>query len=161
MSWLKRELVSEAYAEIAMHDSVFNIDPDMLATALRRLDAMMATWNAKGIRVGYNLPSLADGSNLQDDSGLPDAAYEAVILNLAIRLAPGVGKAITPATAGAAKQAYDTLLAICAKPGPMRFPSTLPSGSGNRHRYSYGRDFMRQSAPDITAGKNDSDLDFN
>lgn len=115
-----------------MQESVFNIDPDMLQSALRRLDSMMATFYGKGLTLGYNGSSDAEETSLDQDSGLPDWANEFAVLQLALRLAPGVGKTVSPITASAAKSAYDVVLAKCAMPPQMRFPDTLPRGSGNK-----------------------------
>jgi hypothetical protein len=160
VGWKKRELIQEAYAEIAMQDSVFNIDPDMLQSALRRLDSMMATWDSKGIRVGYNLSTQANGSNLDDDSGIPDFANEAVLLHLAIRLAPGVGKTLSPSTAAIAKMGYDTLLNYCAQPIPMQYPGGMPRGAGNKPWRWQRNEFMPAPCDPLTAGQDDSPIDF-
>jgi hypothetical protein len=36
--------------------------------SLRRLDAMMAEWNAKGIRLGYPLPGSPENSDINAES---------------------------------------------------------------------------------------------
>ncbi|RBL65198.1 hypothetical protein C3E98_044350, partial [Pseudomonas sp. MWU13-2625] len=67
----KQELVDGAYEEIVLAGYVFDLSPEERETGLRRLDRLAAEWDALGIRVGYNLAS-ADGSSLEDESGLPD-----------------------------------------------------------------------------------------
>ena len=59
MSWTKRQFINAALEEIGLASYVFDIQPEELESALRRLDAMMADWNAKGIRIGYPLSSIA------------------------------------------------------------------------------------------------------
>lgn len=132
MGWTKEQLIDEAFAELRLAGYTFDIEPEEKLTALRRMDTMMATWEAKGIRVGYPLPSSPDDSNLSDDSGLPDAAVEAVFLNLAKRLAPGFGKQLSVGTLQAARDGYDTLLWAAARPPQQQLPSTLARGAGNR-----------------------------
>lgn len=130
--WTKRQLIDEAYSELALAGYVFDISPEEQQTALHRLDTMMATWEAKGIRVGYAFPAGPDDSDLDQASGLPDSAVETVYLNLAIRRAPGMGKQISSDTRRAARDGYDTLLWAAARPQEQQLPNTLPRGAGNK-----------------------------
>ena len=132
MSYTKRQFVEEAFAEIGMASYTFDLSPQQLDACLRRLDTMMATWNARGIRLGYPLPSNPEDSDLDTDTQVPDSANEAVVANLAIRLAPQYGKAVSLDTRTTAKQAYDTLLARAAFPPEQQFPRTLPMGAGQK-----------------------------
>jgi hypothetical protein len=133
MSWTKRELISEAFSELGLQGYEFDITPEEQLTALRRLESMMATFEAKGVRVGYAFQML-DTSDPDTDSGLPDSAIEPVYLNLAIRLGPGFGKAIRFETKQAAKDGYTTLLWLAAQPQQQQFRSGMPAGAGNRSR---------------------------
>lgn len=130
--WTKRQLIDEAYGELAMQGYVFDISPEEQQTALRRMDTMMATWEAKGIRVGYAFPSSPTDSDLDTPSGLPDSAVETTYLNLAIRLAAGLGKQLQASTRKAASDGYDTLLWAAAAPQQQQLPNTLPRGAGNK-----------------------------
>lgn len=130
--WTKRQLVEEAYAEIGIAAYVFDLESDELQTGLRRLDSMMATWEAKGVRIGYAMPSGPTTSSLDDASGIPDAANETVVAHLAIRLAPGFGKQVSPDTRKTARDGYDTLLWAAARPIEQQLPSTLPRGAGQK-----------------------------
>jgi hypothetical protein len=132
MGWTKRQLIEEAFAELALAGHTFDITAEELQTALRRLDTMMATWEANGIRVGYALPSSPDAADIDQPSGLPDAAVETVFLNLAIRLASGFGKQVRAETRKAASEGHDVLMRAAAMPIEQQLPSTLPRGAGNR-----------------------------
>lgn len=147
MTWTKGEIVDEAFAELALAGEVWDIQPEERQRALRRLDAMLATWEAKGIRLGYPMPASADGSSLDDDSGLPDAANETVLLNLAIRLAPSYGKTLQPASILSARQGYDTLLWHAAQPPQQQLPNTLPLGAGNKPWRRTNRPFLPRPDP--------------
>lgn len=149
MGWTKQQLIAQAFVEIGL-GSDFNVDADQLEDGLRRLDTMMATWNGKGIRLGYALPSSPDESDIDADSGLPDTANEAAYLNLAIRLAPSYGKTISPDTRTAAKQAYDVLLVDAAQPLQQQ-SKMLPRGAGNKPWRS-GRPFTSPPADPLLAG---------
>jgi len=133
VSWTKQEIIQEAFSELALQGYVFNIGPEELQGALRRLDTMMATWNGQGIRLGYPIPSTADGSNLDDDSLLPDWSIEAAYLNLAIRIASGYGKQVSQVTAATAKTAFNVVMQRMAMPMEQQMPCTMPLGAGNRH----------------------------
>ena len=132
MSWTKRELISEAFAELGLAESNFDLQPEELQTALRRLDTMMAQWDGKGISIGYALPANPSDSDLDQPSGLPDGALETVYLNLALRIAPGFGKAVSVDTRRNAGAGYERLLIEAAQPRQPQQPNTMPRGAGNK-----------------------------
>lgn len=142
MSWTKGEIVEEALAELALAGEVWDIQPEERERALRRLDAMLAMWEMKGIKLGYPMPADAQSSSLNDDSGLPDGSVETVLLNLARRIAPSYGKALRPESIQSAREGYDALLWHAAQPQQQQFPNTLPLGSGNKPWRRTMRPFM-------------------
>jgi hypothetical protein len=131
MSRTKQSLIEDAFAEIAIQGFEFDLSPDELLTALRRLEAMLAVWEERGIRIGYAF-AIGNALALDAESGIPDKAAEPVFLNLAMRLAPGYGKAVTPETRRAAAEGYATLLNDAVRPREQRMPSTMPKGQGNK-----------------------------
>lgn len=131
MSYTKRQAVQAALTELGIADYSFDVMPEQLEQGLRRLDAMVAEWNGRGIRVSYALPASPETSDLDQDSGIPDSCWEAVITNLALRLAPAYGKAVNMATMVVARQSLNTVLARAAMPSEMQLPS-MPSGAGNK-----------------------------
>jgi len=109
MPWTKRQIISEAFAEIGKGSYSFDMQPEEYQMALRRLDAMMATWGATAnVRIGYS------GGNGFGDVGVetevPDWAVSAMYLNLAISLAPAYGKTVSPETKINAKAAFDSIM---------------------------------------------------
>lgn len=132
MGWTKRQLIDEAFAELALAGYSFDITPEEQQTALRRLDTMLATWEAKGVRVGYAFPTSPEDSSLDAQSGLPDGAVETVFLHLALRIATGFGKQLSSATRKAASDGYDALLWAAARPIEQQLPNTMPRGAGNK-----------------------------
>jgi len=132
MGWKKRDFVLQAFDEIGIASYDYDLAPEQLESARRKLDSMMAMWNSKGIRIGYPLSSTPNGSDLDDVTDVTDEASEAICLNLALRLAPSFGKTVSPETKIAARQAYDALLIKAAQPGQMQFPGNMPMGAGNR-----------------------------
>ena len=138
MAYTKRQFVVAALEEIGMASYIFDAQPEQLQSALVRLDAMMANWNGKGIRVAYPLPGSPGASSLDENTTVPDSANEAVITNLAVRLAPSYGKTVSPDTKATARDAYNLLLSRAALPYEMQFPSTMPAGAGNKMWDVYG-----------------------
>lgn len=160
MGWTKRQFVTQAFEEIGLAAYVFDLTPEQLESALRRLDSMMAAWNAKGIRLGYPIPSSPQNSDLDDETNVPDSANEAIYLNLGVKLAPGFGKVAATETKASAKMAYDTLLSLAAMPPQQQFPGTMPAGAGNKPWRIYDDPFLRQPVDPLLAGE-DGPIEFN
>lgn len=134
MSWTKRELIEDAYAELALAGWDFDLTPDELQWGLRRLDTLMASWQAQGVKVGYAMSVSPSGGDLDQDSGLPVEVVEAVYMNLAVRLAAGKGKNILRSTVTNARASFDSLMARAAlsQVKDQQFRSGVPSGAGNK-----------------------------
>jgi len=160
MGYSKRQFVTAAFEEIGLASYVFDLQPEQLQSALRRLDAMMASWNALGIRLGYPLPSSPQFSDIDAESEVPDSANEAIITNLAIKLAPGYGKQVMPETKATAKETYNTLLSRAAAPLEQQLPGTMPSGAGNKPWRVYDDPFLRPPVDQVLAGQ-DGPIEFN
>jgi len=160
MSWTKRQFIEGAFEEIGLASYVYDLQPEQLESALRRLDSMMATWNTKGIRLGYPLPSNPENSDIDDETNVPDAANQAIIMSLGIILAPGFGKTVSQDTKVAAKQGYLGLLARATKPVEKQFPNTLPKGAGNKPYRNINNEYMDTPTDPILAGQ-DGPIEFN
>lgn len=160
MTWTKRQLVDEAFAELALAGYTFDITPEEQQTALRRLDTMMATWEGRGVRVGYAFPSSPDTSDLDTDSGLPDRAVETVYLHLAIRIATGFGKMLPSATRKAASEGYEALLWAGAQPQQQQLPNTMPRGAGNKPWRTVNQPFFPTPSDDPLQVGRGGDLDI-
>lgn len=154
MGWLKRDFVKKALGKLGLPEDVFEPSAEQLQAALVELDSLLGTWYGEGIRLGYPLPSTADGSKLDDQTNVPVTANAAIYLNLAILLAPDYGKAPSIVFLARAKSAYDALLAPVAIPRPMQLPSGMPAGAGNR-----GCTYLPDPDDSLVVGP-DSDFDF-
>lgn len=159
MGWTKRQFVTQAFEEIGLASYVFDLTPEQLQSALRRLDSMMASWNAKGIRLGYPIPSSPQNGDLDEETGVPDSANEAIYLNLATRIAPGFGKTVAVETKASAKAAYDTLLSRAAMPPEQQLPGMMPAGAGNKP-WRTDDPFLRHPVDPLLAG-GDGPIEFN
>jgi len=158
MGYSKRQFVEAAFEELGLASYIFDLSPERLNSALLRLDSMMAFWNGKGLRLSYPLPGSPENSDIDAESSVPDFANDAIILNLAIRLGPSMGKSVPSETKASAKQAFDTIVMRFAHPLEMALPNTMPAGAGTK---SWRRDnaFLYPVAPTIDAGS-DGPIEF-
>jgi len=160
MSWTKRQLITQAFEEIGLAAYVFDLTPEQLNSALRRMDAMVASWNSNGVRIGYPLPTSPEDSDLDQDSNAPDFAIEAICLGLACRLAPGFGKTISPQTQAFADMAYSNMLNQTAQPTPERqMPITMPRGQGTKPWRNFNNPFVAPPDKPVLAGS-DNEIQF-
>lgn len=133
MSWTKRQIIEQAYEELGLAAMFYDLQPEQIESARRKMDSMVAGWSTKNIQVGYPLPSEANSSDVDQETNVPDYAVEALYLNLAIKIAPSHGKALIPETKIAAKAAYNTVLQkAVSNPPKMKYSCELPSGAGNK-----------------------------
>jgi hypothetical protein len=160
MAYTKRYIINMAFSEIGLAGYVFDLQPQQLENALQQLDMMMATWNGKGIRLGYPLPSAPSDSDLDQPTNVPDMAREAMYLNLAIRISSGYGKTVSPETKASAKRAYNQMIAHSTLPIEMQIGNeAIPSGAGNKGMDYYNTPFLRAPQDQITVGS-DNILDL-
>jgi len=159
MSWTKRQFVVAAFEELGLSDANFNLSDTQLNTALKRLDAMIATWNSKGLRLSYPLPSSPEDSNIDDETTVPDAANEAIYTNLAMRVAPSFGKMVSPELKVDAKRSYRDLMSFNAYPLSERQLDNVPRGAGAKVRQGYSSTYITPEDPYIEVGS-DGDLDL-
>ena len=110
MGYTKRQYIEAAFDEIGLAAYTFDMQPEQFQSALRRLDGMMAEWNERGIRLGYPLPLSPQQSDLDSQTAVPDRANEAIVTNLACRIAPSYGKQVMPSTMATAREAYNLSL---------------------------------------------------
>lgn len=161
MAWTKLQLVDEAFGELALAAGPgFDVTPEERGRLLRRLDSMLATWAAKGVRIGYAFPSSPEASDLNADSGIPDSAAETVFLNLAKRGAPSFGKQLSAETLKNAREGYDTLLWAAARPVEQQLPHTMPRGAGNKPWRTANRAFLPRPDTDPLRNQDSGDLDI-
>ena len=160
MGYSKRQFVTAAFEEIGLASYVFDLQPDQLQSAVRRLDAMMADWNGKGIRLGYPLPGSPQDSDLDEPSNVPDSSNQAIITNLAVRIAPSYGKQVMPETKAVAKESYNTILSRAAMPNEQQFPGTLPAGAGNKPWRTQDNPFLHPPVDPPLAG-GDGQIELN
>ncbi len=148
MGWSKRQFVVAAFEEIGLAQYVFDLQPEDLQSAVSRLDAMLATWNAHGIRLGYPMSDNPSYADIDAATNVPDMANEAIFTNLGLRLAPMYGKVINPDARVSAKQAYLAMLSKNAEIIPVQ-QGLVVAGAGNKR---LTQNFFRVSDDPITTG---------
>jgi len=160
MSWTKREIVQNAFEEVGLASYAFDLQPEQFQAGLRRLDNMMATWNSRGLRIGYPLTDSPSGSDLDQDSNVTDEAIEAIVSNLAVRLAPMLGKTVSPDTKATARGAYMALLSRRSAILERRIDvNSIPAGAGTKYWRFNGDPFLMEEERGLTTGP-DGTLDF-
>ena len=159
MSYTKRQFITAAFEEVGLASYVFDLQPEQLQSALRKLDAMMAMWNAKGLRLGYPIPSSPENSDLDEETGVSDDANEAIALGLGIRLAPSFGKIPMPETKQFANYAYKTLLARQSQPLERQITG-LPKGAGHKSWRVDDSPFLRDADESPLQIEEGGNLDF-
>lgn len=130
MSYSKFQFIQAAFSEIGLADYIFDLQPSDLESALRRLDSMMADWNSRGLRLSYPIPGSPEYSDIQSVTQVPDSANEAIITNLAIKIAPSYGKSVSVDTRNGAYSSLIQLMAHAAQPIEQQFDACIPIGAG-------------------------------
>lgn len=157
MAATKRDIVEAAFSWLGIAEYDFDLEPEQLQTALRQMDFMAATWNGKGARIGYALPSSPGASSLDDEAGVPDWALEALSMNLAVRLASAFGKTVSPDLKAAGRTAYLGILSRSARPQERQLDTTaIPAGAGNKAWRDARDPFLIPNAPTLDAGPDQS-----
>lgn len=148
MGWTKRQLIEDAFGELALAGYDFDLSPEEMQAALRRMDTMLATWSSVGVNIGYRFGLTPADTDLDQDAGIPLAAVEAVYLNLSARIAGSKGKTMPRTTLFNAKSAYDALISVMARAEieEQQLDSTVPRGAGNKPFRRFVGPFM--SPPD-------------
>lgn len=130
----KRQLVEMAYEECSLAGYEFDVTPEELFSALRQLDALMAQWRADSMDLDYNAPDTFGAGDLEDYSGIPDAAISGVAISLAMAKAPAMGKALSVETKARLSKAMSAIRAMTALAPQQGWPPGTPAGAGNRYR---------------------------
>ena len=145
--WKKRDIVTQALEELGLASYVFDMQAEQLESVKRRLDVLIAGWNAEGIRIGYPVGTLGT-SDLDQDSGIPDVSIEAVYTNLAVLIGPMFGRVVSETTKARAKFTKDILMARGFIPPRQKIPATMPAGAGNR----FSHPFLSPASEPVTDG---------
>jgi hypothetical protein len=147
VGYTKSELVSQALGQLGIADYEFDITPEEIDTGVKRMDAMIATWSDENVFLSYTM-----GGEASEPSGVPDVAVEAVVMNLAIRLAPSYGKQVSPEVATLAKSSLNSLRRFSTAPRQRQMPQ-MPRGAGYK---VYDRPFTQEPKKEYLEDVDDS-----
>ena len=142
----KRDIIQLAYEECGQAGYEFELVPEEYDSALRRMDAMLAEWLSLGVDLGYNFPTNGTHGTPEEESGIPDAAVNAVATQLARRIAPSIGKTLSAEANGAMAMAWTLLRSTYTKIPSMQLGRQTPRGGGNRG-FVAGRAFFTNTLP--------------
>jgi len=116
------ELIRDALTLINVLGVGESAEPEHSEYALRKLNALLADWEADGVNLQY-YPQTMD--ELGADCPIPDDSVLAVTYYLAFSLAPSYGKAVSPEMSALGSSYYARLTRDSVK-ATMR-PATLPN----------------------------------
>lgn len=144
----KRTIIQLAYEEMGMAGYEFEISPEEEASALRRLQIMMAELeDEENIALGYYYIPNGYGSG-DELSGIPAGAVNAVATLLAFRLAPSQGKAMSGESKAALSRAMTTLRGKYTTIPSMLLGRQTIRGAGSRWGRGWYGPFFRTPVPD-------------
>lgn len=127
----KRTIVNMAFEEIGLAGYEFDTEPEEQFSALRRLDALMAQWQASSLDLGYNFPPAIGAGNLDEPANIPDLSVNAVAISLGMRIMPAIGKAMSNETRVALAQGMVAIRAYCAVIPNRPLPGSTALGAGS------------------------------
>lgn len=129
---IKADLLDMIFEELGRASYDFDRTPDEDVSALRKVDALMAEWQAQGCNLNYNFPTSFGRGLPSDLVGVPDAALNTIAAHAAFRIAPGIGKTMSAESRKAMADGKAFLFAETAKIPAMDFPHSTAKGIGNK-----------------------------
>lgn len=134
MGWTKRQFAEKAFEKIGYASYTYDLQPEQILSAVQDMDSMIAGWNQTGIEIAYPMPGGPNDTDVNQETGVPNAANLAIYMNLGVLIAPGFGKLLAPEFKALAAQAYSNLLNWATRPvGQMCLPGRMPIGAGNKY----------------------------
>lgn len=144
----KRRIIEMAYGKCGLAGYELGRTPEELNDAASELDAMMLEWPFS--LLGYAQPTYGV-SNGDEQSGIPPDTLAAVATQLAVRLAPNMGKTLSPeAQRGVARSmallyAHPMVTQIPTQP----FQAHTPRGMGNKGFRQFINPFIEEQFSDV------------
>ena len=121
-------IITDALQEILVQASEQPVEASEMQSGIRYLNRMMSEWDALGYPLGFTVIT-----NPSDLVTIPDGAINAVVLNLAIKLAQQYDEPISQSLAMAARDGMQAVQNLSVEAEPTLYPSTLPVGSTTAH----------------------------
>lgn len=151
----KGELVVAALRKlgVASDATLTDIEPQSLEDGVVDLESMMHEWfeDGAGIHTGYKFADEDTPIDQGDEHGLNKQAINAVIYNLATRIAPDYQIAPLDKVITTARYGKERLMRSCAlkraKNARSHHPDGFPIGSGNRLLTMTGQRYFHRRKP--------------
>lgn len=134
-----KDIVKGSLEDLGFLGAEEPLEPSDAQKAFDILNDMLEEWAIS------TLPGAGAGSDLDDQLRAPRYSHAAIKANLAGRCSATFRKPITPELAAVIKSTGKSLLRITAKIGDVKFPGTLPKGSGNECEFDDDRFFPDQN----------------
>jgi hypothetical protein len=117
------EVITAALGQTLTRAGDIPLEANETAQGIFQLNNMMASWS---LALGYTKVT-----SMSDTITTPDYAIDAMVQNLAIRIAPSFGGMVDADLRENARQSKKDMLRQAVRIGPAKMPSTLPRGTGN------------------------------
>lgn len=132
----RAQILSRAFGRLGMGDYEFDVTPDERGVARDALDSMLAEWASSGVDLGHT-PSDADTDAVLVST--PVWADQAIVANLALRMAADFGKTPGTSVTKDAKRGYDLATAKTLSIPAAKRAQSVAHGGGERYyrRFSY------------------------
>lgn len=135
-------IIQDALAEIGAASVASPPSPQAIETGRKKLNSMLELWLSRNIRIGTTPLEVA-----ADELNEPDDARNAIVLKLALLLAPSFSNGKQIVTPDLRANARDAFAQVKSLYGALTIPdkvvsSTLPLGQGNKTGYGRRRTYF-------------------
>lgn len=151
MSYTKRQIIKDAFEEIGLGAYAYTLQPEDWQTALRRLSTLLASWRGYGAITDFPSTDTPSDDDLDADSEVPVDALRGVVCGLAVDLASGYGKQVSPTTMTAAEGGRKLMIAKNTfVPQKLADRGAVPAGAG--HKYENRINLPEHDVVIVTSG---------
>jgi hypothetical protein len=120
------QVAKAALQRILVQASESDLEPSEYQDLIFAMNNLMADLAADGVNLGYT-----QVTDLGDQVTVPVGALRGLIANVAVECAADYGGIVSESLALAAREGLKVMRKLGQSMGPSRYPSTLPTGSGN------------------------------
>jgi hypothetical protein len=142
----KRRIIEMAYGKCGLAGYELGRTPEEVTDALSELNAMMLEWPFSGL--GFEQPAYGLGEP-DDVSGIPDDTLAAVATQLALRLAPNMGKSLSAEARGSVSRSMALLYAKVATIPTQPMQKHTPRGLGGDRGVALNNPFIDETFTDV------------
>ncbi len=130
-------VIERAFSKIGVRSAETALTASEVQDGLDALNDLLAEWGIDG-----TIKEAVPVKEVNDILQIPRYCFGALKSNLALRLGNEYGRKISPVLLNEAKSSLAVLLRRAVNLAEIKFPSTLPVGSGNYIDYNSDSDFF-------------------